>query len=369
MFVLQDLREAIEKLLVFEGAIDIGEVARLRSMLEAAWLHAVGQYDRSQAWSPEFRSATAGLRSTCTMTSGAASHELQLARKLRELSRVSEALAEGSITRRHAAVIAEVFTPERAEQIRDVEPDLVQAAKVATPRQMGEIAQRVAGAIDGDDRTGLACDQWCRRSLHASRTYEGLVRGDFLLDPVSGEELLRALDAMQEQTYTKDDKRTAAQRRADALMDVVRVGIDDTEVGSGRTYRPEVTVCIDLADLEDRGARDLAAEIRSRRGPYAKETLRRLTCDADISRVLTDGLSQVLDVGRTQRNPTATQLRAVIARDGPQCSGCGAYTPYLELHHDRHWAAGGETNVANLRGYCHPCHVEKHEGKHAHAPP
>lgn len=369
MFVLEDLREAIEKLLAFEGTLDMSELARLRSMFDAAWLRTVDKYDTSRAWSPEFRTPAAGLRAACKLTSGAAAQELKLARKLRELSGVFDALADGSITRRHAAAIAEIYTPERAEQLHEVEAELVRAAQVATPREMLEIAQRVAGAIDGDDGSGAAYEQFCRRSLYASKTFDGMVRGDFLLDPVSGEEFLRALDAMQEQTYTKDDPRTHAQRRADAMMDLVRVGIDNAGIGAGRTYRPEISVCIDLADLEARGADDVAAAIRSRRGPYAKETLRRLSCEADISRVLTDGASLVLDVGRQQRNPTAAQRKAVIARDGPQCSSCGTATPYLEMHHDEFWADGGETNVANLKGYCHPCHVEKHEGRYAHAPP
>ncbi len=369
MFVLEELRDAIEKLLVTEGPIDVAEFARLRSMLDAAWLRAVEAYDRSQAWSPEFQTPTAGLRHQCNMTSGAASFELKLARRVAELPLVAAALAAGAITCRHAAAIAEVYTPERAEALRAAEELLVTAAKAATPKQMGEIAQRVAGAIDGDDGSGVAYEKFCRRWLHASRTFDGMVRGDFLLDPESGEEFLRALDAMQEKTFANGDRRTGAQRRADAMMDLVRVGVSHAELGAGHTHRPEVIVCVDLADLEERGASDLAAEIRSRRGPYSKETLRRLTCDAGISRVLTDGPSQVLDVGRKQRNPTAAQRRAVIARDGPQCSGCGADTPYLELHHEDHWSAGGETNVGSLRGYCHPCHVARHEGKHAYAPP
>jgi len=195
------------------------------------------------------------------------------------------------------------------------------------------------------------------------------VRGDFVLDPQSGEELLAALDAMQEQTRRNDERRTGAQLRADALMDLVRVGVAHAEVGAGRTHRPDVTVRVDLADIEARGGADAAAEIRSKRGPYARETLRRLSCDANVARVLTDGPSQVLDVGRKQRNPTNAQWRAVLARDGERCNRCGAQTPYLELHHKQHWADGGETNLDNLEGVCHPCHVEEHEGKRAHGPP
>jgi uncharacterized protein DUF222/HNH endonuclease len=369
MFGLEELRDAIEKLLAFEGAVDVAELARLRSMLEAAWLRAVERYDRSQSWSPEYATPSAGLRHECNLTSGAASHELSLARRVAQLPLVFEALAEGSITRRHAAAIAEVYTPERADALRDAEELLVEAAKVATPRQMVEIAQRVAGPVDGDDGAGLAYEQFCRRRLHASRTFDGMVRGDFLLDPVTGEEFLRALDAMEEATRPDEERRSGAQRRADAFMDLLRVGVDHAELGAGSNHRPEVTVCVDLADLERRGASDLAAEIRSRRGPYPKETLQRLTCEAGISRVLTDGPSEVLDVGRRQRNPTSAQRRAVLARQGQRCNRCGAQTPYLEIHHKRHWAEGGETNLDNLEGVCHPCHVEEHEGKHANAPP
>jgi hypothetical protein len=365
-----ELRDAIEKLLVHEGALDVGELSRMRSMLEAVWLRAVEKYDRSRQWSPEFRTPTAGLRSECNLTSGAAAYELKLARKLRELPLVFAALAEGSITRRHAGAIAEVFTPERASALREHEAALVNAAKVATPHQMGDIAQRVAGAVDGDDGSSAAYEKFVRRRLHASRTFDGMVRGDFLLDPDCGGQFLAALDAMREATRPRaEEQRTLAQQRADAFMDLIRVGVENAELGAGRNHRPELLVCVDLADLEERGAADVAAEIRSRRGPYAKETVRRLACDADVSRVLTDGPSQVLDVGRVQRNPTSVQWRAVIARQQHRCNTCGAYTPYLELHHINHWADGGKTDLENLEGDCHACHVAKHEGKHAHAPP
>jgi hypothetical protein len=176
MFVLEELRKALEKLIAFEGAVDVGELARLRSMLDAAWLRAVEQYDRAQAWSPKYATPAAALRHECHVTSGVATHELSLARKLAKLPLVFEALADGSITRRHAAAIAEVYTPERADQLRDVEALLVDAAKAATPHQMGEIAQRVAGAVDGDDGAGAAYEKFVRRRLHVSRTFQGMVR-------------------------------------------------------------------------------------------------------------------------------------------------------------------------------------------------
>ena len=75
-----------------------------------------------------------------------------------------------------------------------------------------------------------------RRKLHASVTYGGMVRVDGDLDPETGESLLTALRAVldaEARTRTEDDRRTPAQRRADALGEICRGWLD-------RADRPSV---------------------------------------------------------------------------------------------------------------------------------
>jgi hypothetical protein len=90
-------------------------------------------------------------------------------------------------------------------------------------------------------------------------------------------------------------------------------------------------------------------------------TLRRIACDARISRVITDGRSQPLDVGRTTRTVTAALWRALVARDGG-CThpGCDRPPGWCEAHHIKHWADGGTTTLDNLKLVCSRHHREEH---------
>ncbi len=91
------------------------------------------------------------------------------------------------------------------------------------------------------------------------------------------------------------------------------------------------------------------------------DTARRLACDAGISRVITRGKSEVLDVGRSTREPTVAMAKAVIARD-QHCTEAGCHAPpwACEIHHHEHWGRGGHTKVTNLRLICWYHHKREH---------
>src|SRR5206468_2148349 len=64
---------------------------------------------------------------------------------------------------------------------------------------------------------------------------------------------------------------------------------------------------------------DVAAAVRAEVATghgLSRATLDRLTCDCSIARVITDGPSQVLDVGRATRTWPTPIRRAIEARDG-----------------------------------------------------
>jgi len=92
----------------------------------------------------------------------------------------------------------------------------------------------------------------------------------------------------------------------------------------------------------------------------SQATLERILCDCDVSRVVMNGASQVLDVGRARRTPTPAQWKALVARD-QGCVGCGAPSWMCQSHHIQHWTKNGPTNLANLELRCIPCHRKAHE--------
>ena len=73
-------------------------------------------------------------------------------------------------------------------------------------------------------------------------------------------------------------------------------------------------------------------------------------------------MRQPLDVGRKTRSIAPAIRRALRSRD--RCCrfpGC-THTQYLDGHHIRHWANGGETKLSNLVLLCRFHHRQVHEG-------
>jgi hypothetical protein len=86
-------------------------------------------------------------------------------------------------------------------------------------------------------------------------------------------------------------------------------------------------------------------------------------CDASVARVVLRGESEVLDLGRRARFPTAAQFRALIRRDDHcRFPGCDRPPEWTDAHHLEHWLRAGDTNLENLVLLCRRHHVLCHEG-------
>jgi len=130
-----------------------------------------------------------------------------------------------------------------------------------------------------------------------------------------------------------------------------------------------VLVTIGLDDLKQRtrpgilvGGVDAGALL----GP---ETVRRLACDAAVIPALLDTPGQVLWLGRTRRPFTSAQIRALWLRDR-HCTfpRCQAPATWCDAHHLRHWADGGNTDLANGTLLCERHHSIVHRDR-LHATP
>jgi hypothetical protein len=115
-----------------------------------------------------------------------------------------------------------------------------------------------------------------------------------------------------------DDRRSAAQRRADALTDIARQQLDGgrlTEVGG---QKPHLMITVDMATLtKEPGSR--AAELEGAQ-PIPAETARRLACDCTITPVFQGAESHQVEAGRISRVIPPPMRRALIARD-KHCPG------------------------------------------------
>jgi hypothetical protein len=209
-----------------------------------------------------------------------------------------------------------------------------------------------------------------RRRLHASVTLGGMVRVDGDLDPETGEIVLTALRAVLDgdaRSRDGDDRRTPAQRRADAVGEICRQWLDraDRPVVAGE--RPHLTLTMAAADLAADLADGLAAGRRpvgfDHVGPVGADTARRLACDAAVMRVVLGAGSEPLDVGRRTSVVPPAIRRAVVLRDRHcRFPGCDRPHPWCDAHHLIHWADGGPTSLANLLLLCRRHHRMTHRG-------
>lgn len=85
--------------------------------------------------------------------------------------------------------------------------------------------------------------------------------------------------------------------------------------------------------------------------------LRKLTCDAHIHRVITDGASSILDYGRSTRTIPPAVYTSLVLRDlGCRFPGGDRPSEWCEGHHIRHWEDGGRTDLSNLVLLCSKHH-------------
>jgi HNH endonuclease len=73
--------------------------------------------------------------------------------------------------------------------------------------------------------------------------------------------------------------------------------------------------------------------------------------------------TQPLEVGRATRVVSAAQRTALAVRDGGcRWPGCERPPAWCEAHHRRHWLHGGPTDLGNLVLLCRAHHRAVHEG-------
>jgi hypothetical protein len=203
-----------------------------------------------------------------------------------------------------------------------------------------------------------------------------------LLDPITGSLLMTALNTRMRPTAptngdghdeaeaaeARDEQRSWAQRRTDALGDICSDWLEQCNGHEVAGVRPHLSVLVDHATLasggkvdEGRGSIDDRRSIGPAQlawvGPITSNEAQLIGCDATVSRVLMSGPSQILDVGRATRTIPPALRRAVSARDRT-CVGPGCERPpeHCDVHHVVFWEHGGNTSLENTVLLCRRHH-------------
>lgn len=344
-----------------ELAEGLRELERATGALEAERARRVAEIARRRRYAEQgYLSAAPYLRDLLGVSASRAARYLRWARALSRMPRAAAALVRGDVGTQAAEVLmrAAEAHPEPYARSEDL------LVRIAAELPVGDLVRAVAhfaALADAGAPEREAERRFVARRLHVSPTLDGMVRIDGDLDPETGQVVLAALRAeVDAQVRGPEDHRTPAQRRADALAEICRGYLDRTDRPTVGGERPHVLVTVDLAALvrSAPGRCQLADG-----GPISPEQARRLACDAGVSRVITDGPSQVLDLGRRTAVVPPGLRRALVVRDGG-CAfpGCGRPPGWCDAHHVVHWADGGPTALANLVLLCRPHHRLVHHG-------
>jgi hypothetical protein len=259
-------------------------------------------------------------------------------------------------------VVLDEFTRQEATLVQTVE-----GLSIAGTSQY--LAAWLDAATDGDDPRFREDQDRNHFSLPGYGPGRRRAQGDF--DAEAAAVIQNALDAWIKAAHADgalvDDTRSLSELQAEALTDLVARGS-----GHARPARPSVSVLIDHDTLVRRsGATNAADQMPYRstilgHGPVAPEVIRRMCCNADITRIVMRGQSEPLDVGRNQRLATLAIRQAVWARSDGWCELCHhTRLTWCQLHHLTPWdptQGNGETSVENSLLVCSHCHHLLHEG-------
>ncbi len=342
-----------------EEAAALGrQITELAGHLNAAqyrFLMLVERHDRETCWVDDggARSCAHWLNWRCGIALGAAREKVRVAHALQRLPAISAAMAAGRISYSKVRALTRIAVPETESAL----------LKMAQARTAVEVEHVVRGYRRAQEATELDREaaQFATRSLHWYHDDDGSLVLKVRLPAEAGAALIGALDAAQPSWgEAPGDPPSPGQRRADSLVAIAEAYLAGGAHGLSGGARQQVVVHVDAATLIER--KDGRCEIES--GPsIAAETARRLGCDATRLTIIEDQLGEPLDIGRRARTIPPAIYRALRARDkGCRYPGC-THSRFVDGHHIRHWADGGETRLANLVLLCRFHHRMVHEGQ------
>jgi uncharacterized protein DUF222/HNH endonuclease len=271
---------------------------------------------------------------------------------------VAAALAEGTISARHATVITATVDglPDRVltdepTLAGQVAPTLLGHARTVDPDRLAVLARTVATCLDPDGQLVAEQDHERRRDATLTMLSDGSGR---LTATLTGEAtavwqtVLNTLSRPAPE-HAEPDSRTPRQRRHDALLDAGRRLLRSGTLPDAGGTSATVLVTMTLEQLESRAG----VATTSHGGTFSIASALRLAAGANLLPVVLDSRGAVLHLGRARRTASPAQRFALAARDGG-CSfpSCDRPPDWCETHHITPWADGGTTDLDNTTLLC-----------------
>ncbi|HET9847143.1 MAG TPA: DUF222 domain-containing protein [Candidatus Dormibacteraeota bacterium] len=329
---------------------------QMKDRLEAVFVEALGRFDKSGEYVRDGVDLVGWVREKCRYSGGAAAERVGMARQLDNLPETKKAFARGELAFQHVAVMARTAEHVGAAMARKAESSLLRLAETMDPGQFINVARNFEHQVDAEKSLADANRAHQRRYLNISEPLNGMVRLDGLLDAEAGAIVHNAINATP--PPAKDDDRTPAQRRADRLVELCLKPSNRSADGSGS--RPHLIIRASVETLA--GVSGAAGGELDDGTVIPAETVRRMACDAAISRIIAKGEREAETTRASRTIPPSTR-RALAARDhGCVVVGCNRPARWTDAHHVEHWTRGGPTVMSNLILLCKHHHRLVHEG-------
>jgi hypothetical protein len=346
------------------------QITELAGHLNAAnyrWLTLIAEFDRRHGWADgKLPSCAHWLNFKCGLNLGAAREKVRVGHALAGLPKIAASMARGELSYSKVRAVTRVATPA-------TEDTLLMIALHGTAFHIERLVSGFRRAQESEELSREA-QQHTQRSVNYWFDEDGSLILKARLPALTGALLIKALDAALETTPKTEISAKAveehwvpyASRRADALA-VVAEGFLAAGAATSNTAdhnhsadRYQVVVHVDAATLHEHAQGRCEIE----QGPSIPiASVRRLSCDGSLIRVLENEKGEPLDVGRKTRSIPAAIRRALNSRDEGCCfPGC-THRRYVDAHHIEHWADGGETKLSNLVTLCRLHHRLVHEGE------
>ena len=319
----------------------VGFIGRARSSLAALEAQLVAEIARREGDA----AAEEMLRRGQKRSRAGARKAVKTAAQLEWAPRVADKLASGAITPEAAGLILDAGSEAPVDHgvllaAAEDEPDDLFRRTLKDHVNERTSEQELERRRDGQRR---------RRRASISEQPDGMFHLFAEFDPLTGARVQAALVAKADALFRSEDSRdrpTAPQRFADALAELV--------VNSDGTGAPAGVELIVLADYDQVHEEITNARLADGTRLTEAETLA-VACDAKILPGIFNKHTGNALLGRSQRKVSPRLRKRLVARDGG-CIGCGASERICQVHHDDHWAHGGETSYENTCLVCWRCH-------------
>ena len=358
------------------------EITELCSYIYAAesrLLTLIHQFDEKEYWAQQgLCSCAHWLNFKCGIGMNAAREKVRVAHALAELPKISEAFARGALSYSKVRAMTRIADEKNEDY-------LLMIAEHGTAHHVEKLVSKYRTAKRLQDPE-IAMAQHDNREVTHFYDHDGCLVIKARLPAEQGALIVKALEMAvgaglaRENTNTNVTAVTSdepeskpepiAARRADALAEIAETYMNNSESSGSTADRYQVIVHVVGAGL----ARDAVGAPLGRdsyiedgpgvypKGTWPAVTSRRIACDSTIVAIKEDKNGEPLSIGRRSRTIPPPMRRALRVRDkGCRFPGC-TNTRFVDGHHIKHWADGGETSLDNLVMLCRHHHHLVHEG-------